>query len=604
MALDAQKEFIGKIYPFNKLNNTQLDLCMKAIDIAYYPKNTIIVSPNKIQDCFFIIIKGEVEEFNNDELIAIYEHQDSFDADTLIYNKTNNTFKVSDDLICYELEKKIFLELLADNKKFNNFYLKNLSSKLQSLKKQEYTNDMSIFMVSKVCDLYLNKICLVDESTSIKDAIIKSIEYKTSTVVVKNGDDYGVITDSLLKKDVLLTSLSLDTKVSQIAKFPFLCVNEDDFLFNVLLLLTENTIKRVGVMKNNILIGTIEQIDILSYFANHIHLIATQINKAQTISELKKASQDIEISVKSLFIKSVATTYIAKMVSELNSKIFKKLFELIFPIDLQESCCLVIMGSEGRSEQILKTDQDNGLIISNLVDEKQYEKYTNKMIEALIDFGFPKCEGNIMVSNPFWCKQENKYSKQLDIWLDANNMEDYMNLAIFFDSKYIAGNKNYLVKLKKELFDKVKNKNIFMAFFANATIAFDTPIGMFSKIKTHKGFVDLKKGAIFAIVHGVRSLSLENNIQELSTIARIKQLNNMNIINRELSSELIEAFGLLLRLKLQGQIAKLNKAEKINNEIDIKSLSKIQRDMLKDSFVIVNKFKEFITNHFKLNNIM
>lgn len=603
MSLHSQKEFLSAHHPFDKLSQLELDLCLKNINIAYYPKDTIIISPTNIAKHFFIIIKGEVNEYNNEELTTIYQNNDSFDADSLMYEKTTSKFIVSKDLICYELDKKIFLKLLEDNKSFKEYYLHNLTNRLQALKKQEYMNDITGFMVARVNEIYLNKVCIVESNTPLSQAINKSIEYKTSTIVVEKNGQFGVITDSDLKKKVLIKNLNLESNSIDIATFPFLCVDYDDFLFQVLLLLTKHTIKRVGVLKDGKLIGTINQIDILSYFANHIYLIATQIQNAKTIQELKKASTDISKTVKSLFAKSVRTTYIAKMVAQLNAKVYAKLFTLILPLELQDRCALLVMGSEGRDEQILKTDQDNALIIKNGVNIEQYVKYMKQFTATLIEFGFPRCDGDIMVSNSYWRKSEKEFENQIEKWLNGTKMEDYMNLAIFFDAKVVAGDETLLLSLKDMIFNKIDNKDVFMAYFAKATLAFDTPIGMFSNLISQNNEIDLKKGAIFAIVQGVRSLALENKLKELSTISRIKKLNELKVINKDMSSELIEAFGLLLRLKLQGQISELNENIPIDNKINLNKLGKIQRDMLKDSFQIVNNFKKFISFHFRLSSI-
>jgi len=178
-----------------------------------------------------------------------------------------------------------------------------------------------------------------------------------------------------------------------------------------------------------------------------------------------------------------------------------------------------------------------------------------------------------------------------------------MDLAIFFDAKVVAGDKLLLKELKNYLFLQIKNNDVYMAYFAKATLNFDTPISLFSNLIAKDNEIDLKKGAIFAIVQGVRSLALEYKLYERSTIARIKKLNELNVIPRDIASELIEAFGLLLRLKLHAQIQNINSNKQITNKININYFSKIQRDMLKDSFIIVNNFKKFISNHFKLSNI-
>ncbi|CAA6825491.1 MAG: Predicted signal-transduction protein containing cAMP-binding and CBS domains [uncultured Sulfurovum sp.] len=600
MSLHDQENFIKEIYPFDKLSKNEIATVIKNIDIAYYPKENILISPKQISNSFFIIIKGEVNEYNNDELTFVYHEQDTFDADSLIYHKTESTFSVAKDLICYELKKEIFLQLMQENKKFGKFFLKSLSQRLETLKNNEYGSDISSFMFAKVSDLYTHKACIVNPLMSIEEAVKKSMSQNTSTIIVKREKEYGVVTDSILKRELLFSKKRLDSPIVDIAKFPFVCVKKDDFLFSVLLTIVKHGIKRVGVMENGEVIGLLKQADILSYFSNHSHIIAMKITKATSIEELKYASTDMNKTIKLLYSKSLKTEYIAQMVAELNTKIYEKLFSFILPEALQKQCTLLVMGSEGRDEQIIKTDQDNALVISNTEKAETFYPYMKIFTEHLISFGFPKCEGNIMVSNPYWCKTESAFEKQIDQWLIASDIESYMNFAIFFDSKSVAGDARLFTSLENKLFEKVINKDVFMAYFANATLSFKTPIGIFSSLED---MIDIKKGGIFAIVHGVRSLSLENGIKENRTIERIKALAKKEILEKELAFELIEVYGLLSRLRLQVHIEKLNEGQSINNLIDVSKLSKIRRDMLKDSFVIVNKFKKFISHHFHLDNL-
>ncbi|MGB5505099.1 MAG: putative nucleotidyltransferase substrate binding domain-containing protein [Sulfurovum sp.] len=604
MSLHDQKNFIKEIHPFEKLTEFELDMALKNMDIAYYPKDTVLISKEKISDYFFIIIKGEVNEYNNDELTFVYHEQDGFDADSLIYHKTESTFVVNEDLICYELKKSVFLNLIGTNKKFESFFLKNMTARFQTLKNKEYGSEISSFMFAKVSDIYMHEPCIVQAETSIKDAIEKSIAGNTSTIIVENDSQYGVVTDSNLKKDVLLVGRDLSSPIVEIANFPFICVQKDDFLFSVLLLVVKNAIKRVGVLEDGKIVGVIKQIDILSYFANHTHIVSVKIAKAKTIEELKSASEDVNKTIKSLYNKSLKTTYIGKMVAELNAKIYEKLFGFVVPEELQNKCALLVMGSEGRDEQIIKTDQDNALVVANDTDVERFRPYMDQFTKELISFGFPPCEGNIMVNNPYWCKTQAEFEKQIVIWFEGNDMDHYMDLAIFFDAKCVAGDTTLLEPLKQKIFDMVKQKDVFMAYFARNSLLFQTPINMFSSLRTtDEGKIDIKKGGIFAIVQGIRSLALENGVLEKSTVKRIKRLHQLGVLEKEMASELIEALGLLARLRLQGHILKQKEGLPLDNVIDVSGFGKIERDMLKDSFVIVNEFKKFITHHFRLGNL-
>ena len=350
------------------------------------------------------------------------------------------------------------------------------------------------------------------------------------------------------------------------------------------------------------MIGILEQMDILSHFANHTYVIDSKIKKSKNIEELKSASEDLLIIIKSLHVKGVKVNHISNLIGQLNTKVYQKLYSLVLPIELQNNACLIVMGSEGRNEQIIKTDQDNALVIENGIDIKLYKPYMNEITKHLIDFGYPSCEGNIMVSNSFWCKTQNDYKNEIAKWIEAPAMQDYMNLAIFFDSFAVAGNKDLLINLKDDLFNKLDNKNVFLAYFAKATLIFDTPNTIMSIInKSH--YIDIKKTAIFPIVQGIRSLALREKIKETTTIKRIKILVDRKIIEKEKADELLEVFEFVNTLRLKTQLEYIHDGKKMNNEINTHTLGKIERDLLKDSFKIINEFKRFISYTFRIDKI-
>ena len=534
-----------------------------------------------------------------------YQEEDSFDSNSLIYGKTTNTFKVHEELICYELEKTIFLKLIEQNQQFKDYFLKDLVNKIQLLKDKEYASELSSFMISKVEDTLIHEPCIIDEDTALINAIQKSMEFKTSSIIVKRKNkEYGIITDSILKTKVLLEGRNLSIPVKDIAKFPLLTVFNDDYLFEALTLLVKKNIKRIGVVNHDFeMIGILEQIDILSHFANHTYMVDSKIKKAKNIDDLKGASENLLNIIKNLHAKGVKVNHISNLIGQLNTKVYQKLYDLIIPLELQQKACFIVMGSEGRNEQIIKTDQDNALIVKDNIDVEQFRPYMNEMINHLTDFGYPLCEGNIMASNPFWCKTVSDYKNDILKWIETPNMQNYVDLAIFFDSFAVAGDKELLINLKDDLFSKLFDKDVFMAYFAKATLAFDTP-NIISNFITKKNNIDIKKTAIFPIVQGIRSLALREKIKETTTIRRIKILEDKKVLEKNRAAELIEAFDVVNTLRLKSQLESIQYNKKINNEINTLNLGKIERDLLKDSFKIVNEFKKFISFTFKIDKII
>ncbi|RBQ27574.1 DUF294 nucleotidyltransferase-like domain-containing protein [Arcobacter sp. CECT 9188] len=605
MSIQDQESFLSKIHPFEVLTPSQMAMCVQHMDIAYYPKDTILISPEKIPEHFFIIIKGSVFEYNNDKVIVMdYQSEDTFDSNSLIYGKCENSFKVNEELICYEIDKKAFLKLIEQNQEFKDFFLKDLVNKIQTLKDKEYTSQLSSFMIAKVEDTLIHEACIVDEDTKLIDAIDKSMQFKTSTIIVQKKDgEYGIITDSLLKVKVLLQGRDLSIPVKDIAIFPLLTIRDDDYLFEALTILVKKNIKRVGVTNHNgEMIGILEQIDILSHFANHTYVIESKIKNAKNIEDLKDASKDFLDIIVSLQAKGVKIHHISNLIGQLNTKVYQKIFSLILPENLQKDSCLFVMGSEGRNEQIVKTDQDNALVVRDGVDVEQYRPFMQKITDSLIFLGYPPCDGNVMVSNPYWCKSFSEFKSGIVKWLNnTQDMKNFLDLAIFVDSFAVAGDKNLLIELKEFLSSKIQN-DIFMAYFAKSTTAFETPTTI-SNFMGKNNLINIKKAAVFPIVQGIRSLSLREKIKETTTIKRIKILEQKKIIEKDKAAELIEAFEIVNTLRLKNHIELLQQNKPISNEIDIEELGKIERDLLKESFKIVNEFKSFISYRFNLNKI-
>ncbi|MCG3702728.1 DUF294 nucleotidyltransferase-like domain-containing protein [Aliarcobacter butzleri] len=605
MSIQDQESFLSNIHPFEVLTPSQMAMCIQHMDIAYYPKDTILISPEKIPEHFFIIIKGSVYEYSNENIVVMdYQHEDSFDSNSLIYGKCDHTFKVNEELICYEIEKKTFLSLIEKNQEFKDFFLKDLVNKIQSLKDKEYTSQLSSFMIAKVGDTLIHEACMVDENTKLIDAIEKSMQFKTSTIIVKKSEGgYGIITDSLLKVKVLLQGRDLTIPVRDIAIFPLLTIQKDDYLFEALTILIKRNIKRIGVTNNNgEMIGILEQIDILSHFANHTYVIESKIKNANKVEDLKIASNEFLNIIKSLQAKGVKIYHISNLIGQLNTKVYQKLYSLVLPEELQKNACLIVMGSEGRNEQIIKTDQDNALVIKNGIDVEQYRPYMQQLTEHLIDLGYPPCEGNIMVSNPYWCKTADEYKTDITKWINSPDMKSYLDLAIFIDAFAVAGDKELLINLKEYLYNKIQSKDIFMAYFAKSTLAFDTPT-TFSSFMAKDDLINIKKAAIFPIVQGIRSLALKEKIKETTTIKRIKILEARNILEKTKAAELIEAFEIASTLRLKNQLDCIQEGVPLTNEINTNDLGKIERDLLKESFKIVVEFKKFINYIFKLDKI-
>ncbi len=613
MSLQEQKKFISSIHPFENLTLNELDDIAEAFDVVYFKEGTTVQSSQSEPKFLYFILKGLIQEKQEDEVLAVYSKNEIFDSASLIKNFSKNSFVTAQESICYTLPRELFMSILSQNQQLENYFFQSISEKLNNNILHEKNKDMANIMIAKVKDAKVHKAVIVNSKTSIYEAARVIKQEKIPTLLLK--DDEGemyIVTDSDFRQKVILNRMSFDEEVVKIASKGLVYINEDDFLFNAQLQMAKYGLKRV-VVKNDegTIVGILDQISLSSFFATNTFAVSNQIVKADTLEELKEASISCIKIIKSLNAKGVKIEFISKLINQLNKKLLDKLYRLMAPEELLDKSCLIVMGSEGRAEQILRTDQDNALIISDdcTISDEKLKEFTFNFTETLVDFGFPRCEGNIMVSNPYWCRKQSDFKDLIYKWINEPSGDHFMNIAIFYDALCVSGDINMIKELKTYLFKISSNSQSFYSNFAKIINSFDVPLGFFdgfvfnSKDENHKDEIDIKRGGIFILVQGIRALSLQNRIYNTNTIKRINALYELGLFEKETAKELVMAFNFLTSLKLKSNLEKLDLNQKIDNYINPNKLNTMEKDLLKDSFKIVNRLKKHLEFHFKLNYV-
>ena len=611
--MQEQKKFISNIHPFNNLNTFELDDLVEDLDIVYFKANSIVQAQDSNPEFLYFVLKGLIQEINDDEVLSVYSKGEIFDSVSLIKNHSKNSFVAIEESICYALKKERFMQILSSNQQLENYFFQSISDKLNNNILNEKNKDMANIMIAKVKDAKVHKAVIVDTNKTIYEAATIIKQEKIPTLLLKNeaGEMY-IVTDSDFRQKVILNRMDYDDLVIKIASKGLIYINEDDFLFNAQLQMAKHGLKRV-VVKNDHdeIVGILDQISLSSFFATNTFAVSNQIINAETLDELKEASHSFIKIIKSLNAKGVKIEFISKLINQLNKKLLDKLYKILAPKELIGKSCLVVMGSEGRAEQILRTDQDNALIISDdcSISEEKLREFTHLFTETLVDFGFPRCEGNIMVSNPYWCRSQSDFKELIYEWVNNPSGDNFMNIAIFYDALCVSGDIEIIKELKNYLFKISSNSQSFYTNFARVINSFDVPLGFFdgfvfnSKDEKHKDEIDIKRGGIFIIVQGIRSLSIQNRVLNTNTIKRINSLKELKVLDDESAKELIMAFNILNSLKLKASLEKLDKKEKIDNFVNPNRLTIMEKDLLKESFKIVNRLKKRLENHFKLNYV-
>ena len=590
--------------PYDRLTGVEQERLGSALNIAYIQAGETVIGRGERPEHLFCIIKGFVEEFAGDELVAIKGPSESFDYQSMVDGQSHHRFVVREDLITYLVPRRVVTEIMQVNPAFGSFFYQDISQKLDALATLKGNRELNSLMVARVGQAYIQPALFIDASASLYEAGCLMRDKHTNTLLVRDGDQVGIVTGMNMSKAVILNRQPVETSIGSIAHFDLITVKPDDFLYTALIEMTRHKIRRIVVKDGDGFVGILDEIDLLSFLSSHSHIVAVQVDRATSKQELREASQEIIRTVRIMHNSGVKVRFVSQLVSELTRQILAKLFRLVATANIDANACLMVMGSEGRGEQIMKTDQDNALLLRDGAEFPDLEAFTREFTDSLLDFGYPLCPGGIMVSNPTWCRTQQDFKDELRRWILMPDEYAPINLAIFQDAVPVAGDTSLLAPVRDHMFELLTGNDAYMANFARTIDTFATPLGLFFNLVVDRSGnqdgIDIKKGGLFPIVHGVRSMALKHQILDTGTIDRIRGLRELGVIEPQFGNELIESFSFLLELRLRQQFARLTVGIGSSSMIRLDQISSLERDLLKDSLFVVKKFKELIRHHFRL----
>jgi len=470
--------------------------------------------------------------------------------------------------------------------------------------------EMLSLVTARVRDAYVRKPFYVDGGLDLVSLCRQLSAQGLTSALVRDGQGeqarLGIFTTTDLRDALLRPEPPATLAVREVVRFDLIEIDADADLFEALWLMVRHRVHRLLVRDGRAVLGVLGQLDLVSFVANHSHIVALQIDDATTVAELKEAAVRIDATVSLLHDGGIKIARIARLVGELNHRLFARLWGLVAPAELVANSCLLVMGSEGRGEQIIKTDQDNALLLRDGFEQHpQLAEIAARFNAALAEFGYPPCPGNIMLTNPLWRSSVTQFRDSLREWIYGSDPEGPMRLAIFFDAIAVAGDAHLLESVRTHLDAVLAGSDAFLARFAAPADQFDEPNSWWLRL-TARGDdrpLDLKKLGTFPIVHGVRALSLKHQVRESGTTERLHRLVEARHLDADLGRDLQEALHYLMGLKLRHQLRQRAANELPDNSVRPAELSTMDGDQLKEALAIVKRFRTLLRQRFRLDSL-
>lgn len=597
--------------PFDTLDADERAIVRDSVDIAYFRDDEVILEAGVEPGYLFVIIKGHVSEYEGEELVATFGPNDSFDGRSLVAGRASTRFVAAEEVVAYQLARNAVKELISRNASFSALLFSDLSKKLGALASRHDQREMLALTMSRVSEAFLRSAHEVSGDTVVVDAARAMQSHHASSVLVRDADQLGIFTNTGLQRAVTSGRALDQTPVREFSTFKLATISPEAPLFDALALMIQHQVHRLVVSDETGVVGLLEQLDLMSFLSNHSYLITMQIVQARDLVELEAAAERITRLVAMLYRGGTRVGQIGHLVQALNGKLFARTWELVAPPELVTDSCLFVMGSEGRGEQLLKTDQDNGLIIrdESPLDDATIADACERFSAALIGFGYPVCPGGIMVNRPAWRKRREAFAITVRQWLLRPDPEGLMALAIFIDSQPVAGDPALLTSVRRSLDGLVSSSDSLLGRFAAAIDAFPGQAGgwwnrllLIGEPGQGQEKLDLKKAGIFPIVHGVRSLALAEGLDETNTVSRLDGLVSVGRLTREFATDLTESLHFLMEMKLKAGLAEMDLGRPVSGGVPTDRLSSLERDLLKDALALVKKFKAQVRHRFHLSD--
>ena len=631
-------EFLKTVVPFNTLDNATLERVVPTIEVAFYPAGKQIIRMGDAPKGFLYIVQtgcariSITDESGEELLVDLRGEGDSFGAVSLLEGKSA-LFNITaqEDLIAFLISKVTVDDLLNAHSAFKRYFGSSLARNFKAVRKSAdeqlglLTRDNQIqfdlFLSGKrIRELMSTAPLSCSPGTPVQQAAQMMKARGVGSIVIQNdtGLPVGILTDTDLRSQIIAEGRDLGTPVAEIMCTPIRSIAPDAFAFDALLDMSHFGVSHLVVIDNQRAVGIISEHDFqLATGTSPIGVIG-DITKATSIDELVDKRFHIDRILEMAMQRSGAVKPMVELIAELNDRVTRQFIRII-ERDMTNSVwgpppvpyCWLAMGSEGRREQTLCTDQDNAIIYQDLPEEevpaarKWFLALAQQVVDALARFGIPRCQGGIMASNPKWCLGGNAWQTMFDNWMDAPSPENMRLATIFFDFRSITDGFDGAQQLRQWLTAAAAGRKYYARELAENSLHNRPPLGFMRHFVvetsgTHSGELNLKLRGLTPVVDAARIMALELGIPETNTMARLKAITAERELKPNFAAAIDGAFDYINFIRISHHLRTRNQGKPMNNFVDPAILNPMERKVLKESFSIVNQLQELLASRYQI----
>lgn len=624
-------EFLKLYHPFSEIKFDNLILVAEQCSVIYLEKNQTLFKVNdEIHDSFYVVASGAVGlSVTSDTDDVLLDKCDEGDILGLrpFFAKDNYlvTAKAREESILYAIPISVFQPIVMENREVLAFLLQSFASNtrnpLDKKNKGKLISENVIFddqtvEIQHYQPISYSKNPITASSSDIVKFVAQTMTSRKigSIIIHENRIPIGIVTDKDLRSKIATGLFSIDVSVDKIMSSPVITVPENLSIAEAQMLMLKYNVGHLCVTKDGSnqteIVGIISEHDIVVAQANNPGVLLKQIKKAVKSSELKLLREKLTDLIQNSIDKNIPVNHICSIVGEINNAIIKRCIDLsIEKIGLPPAqFAWINVGSQGRKEQLLLTDQDNAIIFENVEDSRYDEVKAyfldlgSKVTKKLKKIGYQYSPDELMASNSMWCKSLAAWQVQFKNWLEKPKEKDVLKGTIFFDYDFVYGEESLVNSITELIQEESRNNELFYAYLGTDALKNPPPLGFFRQFLVendgeHKDTFDIKSRAIDSLVDAARILAIQHEIKNNSNTAyRFTKLAEKEPQNATVYEACSDAFLELLKFRTTEGLQNNNDGKYLK----LNELSKLDRVKLKNTFHPISEVQEILKNKFQL----
>lgn len=597
------RDFLAEHEPYRQLPEEVLTELPGNLQVAYFRRGSTVVELGARNEFVHIVRSGAVDIL--DSLGGLVDRDstgDSFGLSSVLASGPSLYRIVAhEDSLCYLLPAADFRRLLAEFEVFSQYFMRQQVGRLRDVVETvPVTDPGSAMLRTRLSEVLRRAPVTAPPHTPVAEAARIMAAEHVSALLITEGDHLaGIFTDRDIRARVVAAGRPTSVKVAEVMTPDPVTIPSDRLTMEALAELTQHRLNHVPVMREGRVLGVVTAGDLMRLARDNPTLMLTEIAQQDSARALGAVVARLPQVVSSAAGAHGAPGDVARFITAVADGAARRVLKLaeteLGPPPMRY--CWVALGSQGRMETGMHSDQDTALILTRRPQGQEADYFTalaEYVVSALEEVGYPRCPGDVMATNPRWRVPASQWRAYMSDWINSPDPEAVLNAQIFFDMRPVYGDRSLYEQVRQAVVTQAPHSGRFLAYLAKVALGAKPPLGFFRDFVlegsgTERRTLDVKSGALAPITQIARLSALALGNAAVGTVERLRAAAGTRVLSADYAADLTDAYEFITGLRIRHQVRAHAEGEQIDSKVPPELLSPFERRHLKNAFAVVRR---------------